>query len=95
MELFPRLGEADPGDTELGSEVEGLGRRRGGRMGRGTAGGGALPQTSNVARLALDGHGGTGGTLGSSVIREVPGSGDTVPVSFEPVSTPSCPSPLG
>ena len=62
-------------------------------MGGGIAGGGTLPQTSNAARLELDGRGGTGGTLGSSVVGEVPGRGDTVPGSF--ASMPSCPSPLG
>lgn len=58
-------------------------------------GGGTAPQTSNAARLALDGRGGTGGILGNSVVGEVPGRGDTVPPSFAPTSAPSCPSPLG
>ena len=96
--LFPKLGEADRGDKDMGSELEGLGGRRGGGMGGGIGGGTAgpwtAPQTSNAARLALDGRGGTGGILGCSVVGEVPGRGDTVPASFEPLSVPSCPSPL-
>ena len=95
MKLFPKLGGADRGDIELESEVEGLGGRRGERMGRGRVGKGTVPQISNAARLALDGHGGKGGILGSSVFEEVFRRGDTVPVSFKPVSTPSCLSPLG
>ena len=42
-------------------------------MGGGIAGGGTLPQTSSAIRLELDGHGGTGGKLDSSVVGEVPG----------------------
>ena len=89
--LFPYMDEADLGGTELGSEVEGLGGRRGGGMGGGTAGGGILSQTSNATKLAFDGCGGTGGTLGSSVVGEVPRRGETVPV---PLSRPPHPPVL-
>ena len=58
-------------------------------MSGGTAGGGILPQTSNATTMALDGRGGTGGTLGISVDGEVPERGDTVPASFESASPPS------
>ena len=50
---------------------------------------GYYPKTSNATRVALTGRGGTGGTLGSSVVGEVPGRRDTVLVSFEPASPPS------
>ena len=63
-------------------------------MGGGIVNGGALHQTSTATRLESDGHGGTGGMLCSSVVGEILGGGDTVPGSFGPVSTPSCPFPL-
>ena len=48
----------------------------------------------NIARLALDDRGETGRILDCAVVGEVPGRGDIVPASFEPLSVPSCLFPL-